>query len=254
MTPFAISLSSIPPRFDALGPTLESLLAQGAERVLLWIPGTYRRFPDWDGALPEVPQGVEICRCDDLGPATKVLPAALGRVAPEILFCDDDRAYPEGWAQSFLQARADHPNAALCWRGMMVHWKLGGDPVTKAPLAEPTPGWRKWIARAVSGGEDRLFQRAGFVDMVEGCGGVLIRPEMFDARDAQIPDLARPVDDVWLSGMLARKGVPIWLLAGHKSPPRTEAHDAAPLDGDARHAQNIAAIRHLQDHFGVWRR
>ena len=74
-----VSLSTIPPRFDKIGETLKSLLNQSvkADHIYLYIPETYRRFPDWDGQLPHVPDGITIRRTDiDLGPATKVLPAA----------------------------------------------------------------------------------------------------------------------------------------------------------------------------------
>jgi hypothetical protein len=75
VTRYVISLSAIPPRFAHLGPVLDSLLRQRprAEAVLLYIPKSYRRFPEWDGALPDVPEGVEIRRVEeDLGPATKL--------------------------------------------------------------------------------------------------------------------------------------------------------------------------------------
>ena len=74
-----ITLSTIPPRFAGIGPALRSLVAQRSrpEAVELYIPRSYRRFPDWGGGLPEVPEGVRIVRVDeDLGPATKILPAA----------------------------------------------------------------------------------------------------------------------------------------------------------------------------------
>ena len=251
-----ISLSSIPPRFPMIGPTLESLLAQSlrADRIEVNIPHSYARFPDWDGCLPEVPTGVDIVRCDaDLGPATKILPTARryrGQEA-EILFCDDDRIYPAHWAARFLQERKSQ-GGALAIRGMMVHWKIGGDCVAPAPQAQPRAGWVKSLERVVSGQEDRLFSASGHVDMFEGCGGVMVRPDMFDDADIEIPDVARPVDDVWLSGMLARKGIPIWLIANERSPRRTDAHGAEPLDDAGRHDQNIAAIRYLQDTFGIW--
>ena len=43
-----ISLSSIPPRFPKIGETLGCLLNQTvkADRILLHIPQSYRRFPD----------------------------------------------------------------------------------------------------------------------------------------------------------------------------------------------------------------
>ncbi len=75
--PLIITLSAIPPRFAALGPTLRALLRQRhpADEIRLNIPERYRRFPEWDGTLPEVPEGVTILRCaQDYGPATKLLP------------------------------------------------------------------------------------------------------------------------------------------------------------------------------------
>jgi hypothetical protein len=58
---------------------LECLLRQTAQvdRVILYLPKHYRRFPDYDGHLPDVPDGVEIHQTEvDYGPATKILPAA----------------------------------------------------------------------------------------------------------------------------------------------------------------------------------
>lgn len=251
-----ISLTSIPPRFGQIGPTLESLMAQDlpADHVQLYIADSYARFPDWDGALPDVPAGVEILRGADLGPATKILHAARANQGQDVdlLFCDDDRVYPPHWSRNFCAARGARPGAALCWRGMMVHWKIGGAPRATMPQAVPRPDWLKRIERLVSSAEDRLFLRSGHVDMFEGCGGVMVRPEMFDDSDFDIPEVARSVDDVWLSGMLARKGVPIWLIAGQRSPALTAAHRAAPLADPARHGRNIAAIEHLQEQFGIW--
>ncbi len=86
-----ISLTAIPPRFADLGLTLHSLLRQKSrpEAVELWIPHSYRRFPQWGGGLPDVPEGVTLRRVDvDYGPATKVLPALRERrgQAVEILY------------------------------------------------------------------------------------------------------------------------------------------------------------------------
>lgn len=140
-----ITLSSIPPRFSRIGPCLQSLLAQTAEidGIYLYIPLSYRRFPDWDGALPEVPDGVEIRRCDeDFGPATKVLPAVrefAGRDC-DILFGDDDRAYEPGWAADFLRARDRHPGCAIARRGLMADRMVGTTHARALqPRAQPRP-------------------------------------------------------------------------------------------------------------------
>ncbi|MBS8226763.1 hypothetical protein [Vannielia litorea] len=72
------SLSSIPSRSESLGPALEALVAQdvSVEKVILYIPKVYRRFPDYAGDLPSVPAGVEIRQPEeDFGAASKVLHA-----------------------------------------------------------------------------------------------------------------------------------------------------------------------------------
>lgn len=139
-----VSLSSIPPRFDKLEPVLNALLAQTAkiDEIRLYLPKTYRRFPDYDGSLPDVPRGVRIMRPnDDLGPASKVL----------------------------------------------------------------------WT-----------------------------------------------VDDIWLSGHMERKGVPIWCLSGFEQPPKIAGTDEsglfdAVIDGAGRAEANLACVRYMQDTYGIWR-
>ncbi|MCP3969256.1 MAG: glycosyltransferase family 2 protein [Rhodobacteraceae bacterium] len=263
-----VSLSSIPPRFSRIGPTLDSLLGQSVrpERIVLNIPASYRRFPDWDGTLPQVPQGVEIRRTGtDLGPATKVLPTARayqGQTA-EILFCDDDRIYGSDWAAGFLAARRDYPDAAIALRGLSAAGLAGTCPSrTLQPRALPRREIgdldfqlrRLW--RRLSGNpkrpERRLFRRSGYTDMFEGCSGVLVRPDWFGDDAFDIPNIAWLVDDVWLSGMLAKRGIPIWLAAGKLTPENTNAQAAAPLAGADRHKTNQDAVRFMQDTYGIW--
>ncbi len=59
MSKIIVSLSTIPPRFGEIRPTLDTLLDQSApaDQVLLYIPHRYRRFPDWDGTLPSGTSG-----------------------------------------------------------------------------------------------------------------------------------------------------------------------------------------------------
>jgi len=273
-----ISLSSVPPRFDKIGPTLESLLAQAAQvdHILLYIPESYGRFPDWDGALPDVPDGVEIRRVAcDLGPATK----ALGAIAEfqgqdaDILFCDDDRYYAADWAQRFVDLKTQHPGHCLCTLGMQAYLEAGGNP-ERALQPRAMRRWRvtdigfqlRYLWQDIRARNRRhqvpqparrVFRRSGYVDIFEGCGGVLIRPEWFDDQASDIPRLAWGVDDVWLSGMIARKGIPIWLQGGILDPRDTEAEPHAPLartplDGADRKTQNRAAIAHMRETYGIW--
>ena len=74
------------------------------------------------------------------------------------------------------------------------------------------------------------LKREGYVDILEGFAGGLVRPDMFGPADAIIPDRLWAVDDIWLSGMMARKGLGIW---GHRvqQMPQEVAGVTAPLQG-----------------------
>lgn len=273
-----ITLSSIPPRFDKLSPTLDCLLRQTAkiDQIILYIPKSYRRFPDWDGQLPEVPAGVEIRRVpDDIGPATKILFAAeefRGRDI-DLLLCDDDRRYKPGWAQAFVEARKSHPDACIAIAGFEADrygqsrmenrrhpratprgrafdlrfqarmiWEFLFPPVERKYLREPTRV---------------LFRKPGYIDCFEGFGGALVKPDFFDETAFDIPEVIWAVDDVWLSGCLARKGIPIWALADQHDTQHTPAgvYDAlhkATIEGSNRDAANKACIAYFRDTHGVW--
>ena len=273
-----ISLSSIPPRFSRIGPTLQSLRAQNdpADRVLLYIPNRYRRFPDWDGTLPEVPEGVEIRRVDDdLGPATKVLCAAqeFRGQDVDILFCDDDRLYPPDTVTRFMRLRAQHPGCAIAlvgrqaetigvstgqrdWQPRAVRrWRATDVEFQLRFLWSQIRAGRNW--RQIAAPHRRVYKRSGYIDIFEGCGGVLVRPEFFDKMAYDIPPVLWTVDDVWLSGMIARKGVPIWLQANVIDPPETDADALSPLafsviEGADRGVANRMAVKYMQEHFGLW--
>jgi hypothetical protein len=69
-------------------------------------------------------------------------------------------------------------------------------------------------------------------------GGAVIRPEFFDDTAHKIPGVLWAVDDVWLSGLLAAKGIPIWLPKGIEMPETTAAHDIDSLyEGNYRRHQ-----------------
>lgn len=273
-----VTLSSIPPRFSKIGATLQSLLRQTAQidRIFLYIPNAYRRFPDWDGRLPDVPDCVEIRRTKaDLGPATKVLAAAMEFRGQDVdlLLCDDDRLYPPGWAAGLMKDRAAHPGAAIANLGVQAYMLTAStQPRVHQPRAERS--WRitdlefqaKFLWRQICAGRNwrqvdeprrRVFKRSGYVDIFEGCAGVLVRPEYFDDVAYDIPAVLWTVDDVWLSGMLARAGVPIWLHGNVHEPDDTEAEVHEPLvtsvvDGADRRTANRMAVEYMQKTFGVW--
>ncbi len=273
-----VTLSSIPPRFSSLSSTLRTLLAQTvkADRILLYIPWRYRRFPDWDGVPPDVPAGVEIRRCaQDYGPATKVLPAAFEFRGQDcrILFCDDDKLYQKDWIQRFQKESREHPGCCIASAGMdAFRWSPGGR--ERALQPRPVRRWRltdlgfqlRYLVQDLRAGGNKelpepprkVFKRPGFVDIFEGFGGVLVRPEFFEFSDGDIPPKMWAVDDVWLSGMLARKNIPIWLMANILEPQETEIHLGAAalhtsiVDGINRDEANALTVDYLRQAYKIW--
>ncbi|MFP7572455.1 glycosyltransferase family 2 protein [Marivita sp. S2033] len=270
-----ITLTSIPPRFGLIGPTLESLVAQrGVDGVELTLPQSYARFPEWDGTLPRLPAGVTLHRSDtDYGPATKVLCAARRYRGQDmrLIFCDDDRDYRPGWAQGLLAEADRHPDRAIALAG----WDIAG---VSRRTAHAAPRHRRrsrrWdlpyrVARLkqVLSGQGkvglsgkpprRIIARAGFSDIFEGYGGVVVRPHFFDDLTYDIPKPAFHVDDVWLSGALARAGIGIWLAADQPEPKTTQADREAAL---YRHREaekgrtelDAAAIQMMRARWGLW--
>ena len=243
-SPTIITLSSIPPRFHLLGATLNSLLAQRlpAQEVLLYIPRSYRRFTDWDGTLPEVPPGVTIRRCAaDLGPATKILPATRDFAGADVdlLFCDDDKIYDPDWHARLKRAAAARPGTCIVEAGENLP-----DIADAARAPDRLPRARRWGRKPLAYRIRRMlslftvkapmYANSGFVDLLSGHGGVLVRPEWFDAAAFEIPDILWTVDDPWLSGHLERRGIPIWLVAETRRMPAS--HSAGSIGSSAPEA------------------
>lgn len=277
---YLFSLSTIPPRFGMLGPGLRSLLKQTSrpEAVELYIPRHYRRFPQWSGNLPDVPEGVRIVRVDeDHGPATKILPAARSYRGQDldIIYVDDDRIFDKDWARTCLELRRVHPDKVICAAGLSIAQRFGlPDPGTREPVAELVTRpldesrfivgwfWNKLLAGFTPGGMRkpyvRRISRSGFIDIAEGFGGVMVRPDFLDDEAFRIPPVAWPVDDIWLSGMFARRGVPIWAdssLYKVNEVMKTSRHFPlykTVIDGADRAQANRACVDHMRQAYGIW--
>ncbi len=281
---YIISLSSIPPRFGQLQTTLDSLLAQTVrpEKIILYINREYRRFPNWDGVLPNVPEGVEIRRVDeDFGPATKILPAVrdFRESGFDILFCDDDQVYRPHLAECLLSGRKLRPNDAVAVSGMM-DFDMPPNHKRQSPMRPRRILFRRslnivWhlkfafarLFAAVSGkpvakpGRRRVL-RAGFADGLEGWMGAMVDPRFFPDEVFDLPDFAWPVDDVWLSGHLMRNGHGAWIIGSMFGPllgpfPKPSHRDETALhknqfDGVDRGNSNVAVVRYFQETYGIW--
>lgn len=262
-----ISLSTIPPRFQEIGPTLDSLAKQaGVDEIRLYIPRAYRRFPEYSGELPDVPDRIKIIRPDDdLGPASKVLFAiqSLRETEAQILFCDDDRIYQAGWAERLLSEQSARPEDCVA----VIGKDLPASARSRQPRAVRARRTVKYRARRIyhritKGNvyprpEPVIIAKPGYVDVLQGYGGAVVRPRFFDDQAFDIPDVLWTVDDYWLSGLLAARGIGIWLPAGFERPAATSANDLdalfdATIDGAGRLEANQQCISYMQRHFHIW--
>lgn len=196
------SLTTIPSRLEHIDETLKSLLRQSLapREIRLNIPKYSKR----EQCAYEVPErirdlaAVRIVECDDLGPATKLIPSVLQLPAEQrIVVVDDDRNYPPNLLADLAAASDAAPDAAFSFCGWIVPPDLVHRPAnlfTIVFIRPPAPV----LARRI--------RRPRQVDIVRGVGGYLVKPRFFDI-DALVdysdaPEAAFFVDDVWISAHL----------------------------------------------------
>jgi hypothetical protein len=257
-----ITLTTIPPRYDTIQSTLRSLCAQDADidRVILTLPRNYQKRDFGTATLPDLPDGVEILHTDtDLGPATKILPVAKNFRGQDVrlLYCDDDRIYDRDWAARLIAHNAQNP-------GMCV--ADAGDPVSaidlRAERDEPIYRRLNALTLGLLGKPHRrrvrsLIPDEGLIDIAKGYGGVLIRPTFLGDDAFCIPETFWAVDDVWLSGQMARQGIPIHKVGRQpKSTPTPVGKMSAlldlELDGNGRDKLNLACVNYFRTRYGIW--
>jgi len=257
-----ITLTTIPPRFSAILPTLYSLCDQNADisRILLTIPRAYRKRAFQPATLPPLPDRVEIFDFDeDFGPATKVLPAVLRFKGEDvrIIYCDDDRVYHSDWASRLMGLSDEMPDTCIV---------DAGDPVSaidaRAAWDSPLNHRLNDLSLGLSGKPHRrrirrMIPACGAVDIAKGYGGVLIRSEFLHPDVFEIPDAYWAVDDIWLSGHLALSGTRIHKSGPvPRSMPTKSAKRFALLDfemeGHGRDKLNLACVDHFRRTHGIW--
>ncbi|MDA4847454.1 hypothetical protein [Hoeflea poritis] len=280
MTLRVASFTSIPPRFKALGTICRELKNQsvGFDHIILNIPTSYRRFPEWGGTLPNVPRGIEVnTGFDDLGPATKVLPTArlFANEDARIFHCDDDRHLHDGHVERLFDGLEHAPHAVIA---------ASTPPVAQFGLewvcAHPEPHARfKWGERTIAYRAARLmdivtartrradykkpfrtpFYTQGFGDIAEGLAGVLCHSSHFDETAFSIPDECWHTDDIWLSATYARRGITVWNPGNISWPATSRSDRLAPLhklrtDVGNQFAAHCKAVRYVSERFGIWRK
>ena len=99
MKNFCISLTTIPPRFNTLKKTLDSIYSQQIQpkKVFLNIPKKFKRFKNIDFDFTNLSKNydsLELSKCEDFGPGTKLL-GSLQKISKfdYVILLDDDHEY-----------------------------------------------------------------------------------------------------------------------------------------------------------------
>ena len=273
-----VSLSTIPPRFGKLQPVLNTLLDQTlkADEICIYVPQKYKRFGSYDMRQLKVPKGVSVKVVEeDLGPATKVLPCIQENQGKDvcIVYCDDDRLYARTWLEALVGEMVIRPNHAVTASGMQLSrdyqiTEKGKVVLPRAVRKKVKYDWNYLRQRILQGcrfacglhapkPHRKLYETGGYVDFAMGVGGVALRPDYMPETAFRIPEIAWPVDDIWLSGCLRKNGVLVWASDKAPMPTAAEASDIAGLAGSifgglSRHENDRACIEYIREEFGIW--
>ena len=113
-----VSISTIPQRIKNLNKSIESLLNQTRkpDKIFVNIPYKYKRFKETieDNQIPKFNNSiVEVTRCEDCGPGTKLL-GSLNKLEKNslLILADDDHTYEDYMIEKFFYFYSKAPNNA----------------------------------------------------------------------------------------------------------------------------------------------
>ncbi|KAF8056746.1 hypothetical protein HT031_006244 [Scenedesmus sp. PABB004] len=202
-------MSSFPGRAELAVPTVYSIMygRRVPDAFYFWVAlNVTRLVPDGEtGKIPEPAVAVGqqfsgIVRVaaapHDWGPATKLLPTLREETDADtvIITVDDDTYYHPDTVLDLEAAILERPGHAIVRSCELTHLNASHDP----------PRWKEWkLDEGLCAGFMTAYAsaayRRGFFDEA-----------VFD-QDAA-PDACRHHDDIWFSGHLWLRGVPVWIL------------------------------------------
>ena len=113
-----VSISTIPQRIKNLNESVKSLLNQTKkpDKIFINIPFKYQRFTEIikDDQIPKFDSNlIEITRCEDCGPATKLL-GSLNKLEKNslVILADDDHTYEDYMIEKFFYFYSKAPDNA----------------------------------------------------------------------------------------------------------------------------------------------
>lgn len=114
-----VTLTTSPKRINKIKPVIDSILNQtrAPDKIVLNLPFVFKRNDSRFGKIPGFLKNdsrIYINWCDDIGPATKVLPTVkIVRPLTILISIDDDIVYPKDTIESLLEMSKIYPEAAI---------------------------------------------------------------------------------------------------------------------------------------------
>lgn len=188
-----VSLTTIPGREQLVERAIRSARAQShpPDKIYLWLPEG-RELGRL--SLADTPR-LQVKKCRDQGPATKLLPTLDEERDPAtlIITIDDDVEYPETLVHKLVQASTLFPESAIGFTGWQVI------------RSEPKPVIAHFNEELSA---CRIFQP---VHVIEGTRGTLYRRGFFDETikvHIEALEAFRYHDDIFFAGYLSSHGIP----------------------------------------------
>lgn len=189
-----VSLTSYPPRFPTLLPTLQCLLRQSVrpDRVILWIDkGATDKLPAEIKALTA--HGLTIAETtSDIAPYKKIIPTLKQFPDAFIATADDDIYYRPTWLEELIKAWDGSVKSIVCHRAHRIRCTPNGLPLPYGQWQHEVPG--PLVAHDI---------------LPTGVCGILyppasLAPEVLDEEKFQ--RLCARADDIWLYWMGQKAG------------------------------------------------
>ena len=200
-----ISLTTSPKRIAQIKPTLDRIMEQTVlpNAIVLNLPYVFKRNGDKFDTLPEFITSntlIKINWCEDIGPATKILPTRKLYSDPEtiIISIDDDILYTKTMIETFLKHSSIFPDVVISSSSLYI-------------ITEPPPGVNN----------NDIPPNTYFSEFLEGFSGVLYKKRTLDLINIsdeyilQLPKYCFQSDDFLLSNELKKNGIPILIVKKH---------------------------------------
>lgn len=191
-----VSLTTSPDRIDKIKPVLDSIMNQNIvpNKIYLNLPHIFKRTGKQFDKIPEFITSnplIFINKCEDIGPATKIIPTLVYEKDPEtiIISIDDDILYDKNVINTFIHYSLQYPKSCITGTSFIED--------EYNVLYKKIP----------------FFSRIYYSQFLEGYSGVLYKVRFFSnfALDyiTESPKYCFLADDLMLSNHLLKNKIPI---------------------------------------------